>query len=350
METFPRAPPAARRMTALADAPELAALETAHDVLAARLRAAAALGASDDERARLKGEIAALFRQVQHARAAVAQLEEEVRGLAGQWKALAPAGSPTPTDALPAAPPPAEPAAGAPSDSRDASAPSPDAAAGAAADAAPAVPAAPVAPASVRVDHLGASTHIAKGWSRLAAGDGTGAEEQLRRALALAPTDAEAGALLAWALNAQGRTDDALAVAGRVLAEVPTHALARVAIGQACLHRGLYGEAIEHLAKAIRDDTDRKATLYATYHLGVVYLRREMHDDAVAFFRRALALGPNLIEAYHEMGRAQWKAGERAAALETWRAGAAAGKFSAWGARCEARRAAGEAGEEPADD
>jgi Flp pilus assembly protein TadD len=173
------------------------------------------------------------------------------------------------------------------------------------------------------------------------------AEAELTRALELAPDDPEAGALLGWALLAQDRVDDALLVSQQVLLRHPSFALARVGLGHACLRRGIFGEAIEHLAKAIRDDTDRKATLYATFHLGVVYLKREMYDDAVAFFRRSLALGPNLIEAYHEMGRAQWLAGDRAAALETWRAGARAGKFSAWGGRCEALRAEVEAGGEP---
>ena len=296
-----------------APVPDLSALETAYDLLAARLRAAKARGpVSGADRALLKQEIVVLFRQVQRAMAAVAHLEGEVKALAGAWKELP---VPATGDDEPAT---------------------------------PSVTHAPPEAAPVRVDHLGASTHVTKGWSRLAAGDGAGAEAELLRALELVPDDAEAGGLLSWALLAQERLDDATEVAERVLALHPHSALARVGLGHACLRRGVFPEAIEHLAIAIRDDTDRKATLYATFHLGGVYLQREMYEDAVAFFRRALALGPNLIEAYHEMGRAQWRGGDQPAALETWRAGAAAGKFSAWGARCEALRVEGEEGREPA--
>jgi tetratricopeptide (TPR) repeat protein len=84
----------------------------------------------------------------------------------------------------------------------------------------------------------------------------------------------------------------------------------------------------------IRLDGDRKATLYAHFYLGLVYLEREMYEDAEGFFRRTLALGPNLIEAYYEQGRAQWFGGDPVKAQETWRAGFAANKFSPWGKRC----------------
>ena len=89
----------------------------------------------------------------------------------------------------------------------------------------------------------------------------------------------------------------------------PANALARINVGYICLKKRIFGEAIEHLSKAIRLDNDRKATLYAHYYLGLVYLEREMYEDAQTFFRKTLALGPNLIEAYFELGRALWFAG-----------------------------------------
>ena len=60
------------------------------------------------------------------------------------------------------------------------------------------------------------------------------------------------------------------------------------------------------VASAIRLDNDRKATLYAHFYLGLVYLERDMFEDAQTFFQKTLALGPNLIEAYYELGRAYW--------------------------------------------
>ena len=105
--------------------------------------------------------------------------------------------------------------------------------------------------------------------------------------------------------------DDALGTFSRVLMKEPANALARINVGYICLKKRIFGEAIEHLSKAIRLDNDRKATLYAHYYLGLVYLEREMYEDAQTFFRKTLKLGPNLIEAYFELGRAHWFAGQR---------------------------------------
>ena len=110
---------------------------------------------------------------------------------------------------------------------------------------------------------------------------------------------------------------------------------------------GHFGDAIEHLAAVARGADDRKAVLYAHYWLGLVYQRREMHEDALGYFRQALALGPNLLQAYYEMGRVLWRMGDRDAALNAWRAGAAANKFNAWGKRCDEVRTAVEQGGEP---
>ncbi len=282
------------------DAPEsLDALRARCDALADGLRARAGGAPVDDaERQALKANIVALIRAAGARARAYAELEADAKALAALWKAL------------PAAPP-----------------------------AAPAAPAGPGPRRTTRADHLGASTYGAKGWSAYAAGDYAAAEAAYARALELAPGDPEAAALYGWALAALGRDDDALLAAQRVLtAAAPppgAAALARVTLGRVCLSKGITGEGLEHLARVARDDADRRATLYATLHLGAAYAERGMYDDAVAFLRRALALGPNLVEAHYALGRAHWTAGDEDAAYEAWRAGAATGKFSPWAARCE---------------
>jgi tetratricopeptide (TPR) repeat protein len=191
---------------------------------------------------------------------------------------------------------------------------------------------------TTRADHLGASTYAARGWTAYALGDYAAAEAAYAEALARAPGDLEAAALYSWALAALHRDDDALRAAQRVLAAVPPPgpaALARVTLGRVCLRRGIAAEGFEHLTRAARDDADRRATLYATLHLGTAYAERGMYDDAVAFLRRAVTLGPGLVEAHYALGRAHWLAGAPDAADEAWRAGAASGKFSPWAARCE---------------
>lgn len=204
----------------------------------------------------------------------------------------------------------------------------------------------PEATRPVRADHLGASTYIEKGWSLIARGDHGGAVTALRTALALAPDDMQAEALLGWALMLAERYEDALAAFSRVLAVEPDNALARVNLGFVCLKKGVFGEAIEHLSRVLHEGRDRKAVLYANYYLGLVYLERAMYSDAQGFFRQALNLGPNLHEASYDLGRAQWLAGERDAARATWQAAAAAAPLSLWGRRAAELLASVDAGGE----
>jgi len=39
-------------------------------------------------------------------------------------------------------------------------------------------------------------------------------------------------------------------------------------------------------------DNDKKATLYAHFYLGLVYLQREMFEDAETFFQKTIKLVP----------------------------------------------------------
>lgn len=184
-------------------------------------------------------------------------------------------------------------------------------------------------------DHLGASTFVEKGWSLISLGDPAGAIQALNRALELSPGDPQAQSLLGWAEMQSGRLDDALLTFSRVLAREPGNALARVNVGYICLKKRVFGEAIEHLSRVIKLDSDPKASLYAHYYLGLVYLERGMFGDAQSFLRQAIALGPNLIEAYHDLGRAQWWAGQRDEARATWATGAAASRFGPWSKACQ---------------
>ena len=307
---------------------EIAQLRAVHDALLEQLQAGTFAGVvSDEERARLKQEIAVLFLQVDRRLAALAVLKEEVKGLVGAWKQL-----PPPRAEHPLAPHGDE----APERTgfTDEVEPPKDGDVGAAPVSAMQARTPIVEQASVRVDHLGASTFVAKGWTAISLGEFARAEETLVRALELAPDDPEAGSLLGWALMGQGRMHDARLACERVLTRVPGFALARVNLGYIALREGAHDQAVALLTEPSLDDGDRKAALYATYYLGLVALRRAAYDDAVAYFRRALAHAPNLLEAYYEMGRALWLAGDRNGAFGAWRTGAASGKFNPWGARC----------------
>ncbi|HET7231035.1 MAG TPA: tetratricopeptide repeat protein [Longimicrobium sp.] len=187
---------------------------------------------------------------------------------------------------------------------------------------------------SMVADHIGSSTYVERGWSAIASGDHKRAVKELERALELAPNDPQAETLLGWAQMLRGHYDDALFTYYKVLAKTPDNPLARVNLGYICLKKGIFGEAIEHLSKAIRQEQDRKASMYAHFYMGLVYLEREMYDDARAFFRKTLELGPNMLEAWYEMGRAFYMERNHRAAAEAWRQGVETNRFSVWGERC----------------
>lgn len=245
------------------------------------------------DRERIKGEIVALYREADAAATAYAELRDSIKSLAARWKYS-------------------------------------DNSAGGVA------PGSGTARASStqRVDHLGASTFIEKGWSLLSLGDAAAAEQAFVRAIELAPASNEAESLLGWAQMMQENYDSALLTFHNVLLREPQNAMVRTNVGYICLRKKIYGEAIEHLSRAIRLGDDKKATLYAHLYLGQVYYEREMFDDADSFFRKAIELGPNLLQAWYELGRSQWYAGNRDEAKSSWRAGAAANKFNPWGKRC----------------
>lgn len=245
-------------------------------------------GLAAAERDQVKVEIFALFKQVEAEIAELAQLKDAVKGLVEKWKAAAPTVAPQFSGEKPV----------------------------------------------VHQDHIGASTFIEKGWSRISLGDYVAAEEALTRALELSPNELQATSLLGWAQMLQEKYDDALLNFQKVLIREPANSLARINVGYICLKKRIFGEAIEHLSRAIRLDNDKKATLYAHFYLGLVYLEREMTEDAVTFFRKTLALGPNLLEAYYELGRAFWQDQRHDEALQAWKDGHAANKFNPWGKRC----------------
>jgi tetratricopeptide (TPR) repeat protein len=260
-------------------------------------------GLGDADRAIVKTEIIGLFKTVEQTVTDLSALKEEIRTLVDKWKAQ---------QAAPSL---------APQFSGDK----------------------PV----VHADHIGASTFIEKGWSRLSLGEYDGAETALKKAIELSPGDPQSEALLGWAQMLNEKYDEALGTFGKVLMREPSNALARINVGYICLKKRIFGEAIEHLSKAIRIDNDKKATLYAHFYLGLVYLEREMYEDAENFFQKTLVLGPNLIEAYFEMGRAYWFNDQKDEAVDAWKRGFAANKFNPWGKRCAELLKLVESGGEP---
>lgn len=275
-----------------------------HRARYAEIEARLDAGLAPEDRAKVKAEIVTLFKALESQIAELGQLKDSVRTLVDKWKGQ-------------------QAAEGVQAPQYEGDRP------------------------VVHSDHIGASTFIEKGWSRLSLGDYEGAETALTKAIELSPGDPQSEALLGWAQMLQEKYDDALLNFQKVLMREPANALARINVGYICLKKEIFGEAIEHLSKAIRLDNDRKATLYAHFYLGLVYLEREMYEDAQNFFQKTIALGPNLIEAYYELGRAHWFNDEHDEAKQAWQQGHAANKFNPWGKKCAETLAVVEAGGEP---
>jgi len=247
----------------------------------------------EGDREAVKREIIGLFKRVDGALGELAQLKEDIRTLVDRYKQASAA-----ADALQA-------------------------------------PQFTGARPAVQADHLNASTYIEKGWSLISLGDHAGAIQALENALARSPGATQALSLLGWAQMLSEHYDEALGTFSKVLMKEPANALARINVGYICLKKRIFGEAIEHLSRAIRLDNDRKATLYAHYYLGLVYLEREMYEDAQTFLQKTLVLGPNLVEAWFELGRARWFGGDQDGARQAWTDGIKANKFNPWAKRCQ---------------
>jgi tetratricopeptide (TPR) repeat protein len=186
----------------------------------------------------------------------------------------------------------------------------------------------------IREDHLGASTFIEKGWSLIAHGDFVEAEKALEMALKLAPSDLNAQALLGWARMRQNRYEDAMATLDSVLQKDPMNAMARATMGYVCMRKGMLIESHDHLSKASAQMRDPKAALYGCFYLGLLYAQQRDVIEAERCFRRTLSLAPNFIEAYYELGRTFWNAGQVQDAENVWKAGNSANRFNTWGKRC----------------
>jgi Tfp pilus assembly protein PilF len=256
--------------------------------------------------AQLKDDIIACFREADAALLAAQSAKDAVKALAERWKAL------------------------------NASTPSVEGAANTSDNTTAAAPSTPAsAPVSGRVDLLGASTFVEKGWNLLSLGQVPEAIVALEKALALAPGQVEALVLLAWAFVNDGQLDAAHAPLEAARAQSPDDALAVMVWGRWLALQGHFTDADRCFEQTMASG-DGRAALYA--HLYRAQLQRTLgaHDAAALTLRQALQKGPNLVQAWYELGRTHWECGRRADAMQAWQSGSAANKFSPWGKRCAA--------------
>jgi len=198
---------------------------------------------------------------------------------------------------------------------------------------------------SMSISRTDILTYIDRGWNFIAAGDYIDAEKVLELAMKKAPNNIEVLKLLGWAYMYDERFDDALILYQKVLNIQPGDAMARNNLGYICYKKKIFGEAIEHLSKVIKSAEDTNAVLYANYYLGLIYLERDMYNDAIHFFARALEIGPNLFEAKYHMALSYYEKGNKEKGWGLWKEMVDKNAYNRW-SQLAAKRLKGQVVEE----
>jgi len=131
-------------------------------------------------------------------------------------------------------------------------------------------------------------------------GDLAAAEQGYRRLLSVAPDHPEALHLLGVLLHQSGRSDDAVDLIWRALAQQPQRPDWYNDLGNILFQRGALEEATAAFLRAIelrRDD----ATFWN--NLGAVLEARAQHDEAIFSYRQAIAIDPHFVAALDNLGK-----------------------------------------------
>jgi tetratricopeptide (TPR) repeat protein len=169
-----------------------------------------------------------------------------------------------------------------------------------------------------------------KAWDQIIASDWDGALTTLTRTVELAPDDMRILVLLGWAYSGKEMYEKAEGIYDLVLEKEPDHPMALANLGYISLKRCNYREAIEFLSRALRQDSDKTAIIYANYYMGLVYFERQMYSDAVSFLQKSIQLAPNLMEAYYHLGLARKNMEEVDEAKRVWLEGLERNQQNRW--------------------
>jgi len=158
----------------------------------------------------------------------------------------------------------------------------------------------PLVAKALAQDSMLSAAHRAAGWIAMWYDhDWRVAEQHLRRAVALDPSDIWAYHALAAYLGAVGLTDEGLVVSRATIVLDPVTAVSATHLGFGLFARRRYDESIAVLERALDADSSWKRT-YAT--LGRSYLAVGRYDDALRMLRRTgyeyAAFEPGALLAY----------------------------------------------------
>jgi len=146
-------------------------------------------------------------------------------------------------------------------------------------------------------------------------GDYEGAEQNARNALLIEPESPKAHAVLAWALDFQGRIVDAEQEIERALELDPNSALSRAYYAEILIDGGEYEAALAAAQKAIEIDPN---LLESHRALGYVWELTSNYEDAVQEYETAIRIHPNLWVLYVSLGNMHLALLDGPRAIETY--------------------------------
>ena len=131
------------------------------------------------------------------------------------------------------------------------------------------------------------------------------------------------------AAHRQGRLDEAIAAYRRAIAAAPSFAEAFNALGIALQQRGDLVAAIAHYRAALEAKPDYAS---ACGNLGAALFTQGEIAAALDYYRRAIALRPDHADAHYNLGKALHEGGDAAGAIECYRRATSfePGHVSAW--------------------
>jgi predicted O-linked N-acetylglucosamine transferase (SPINDLY family) len=102
-------------------------------------------------------------------------------------------------------------------------------------------------------------------------------------------------------LERQGRNEESAAVSERILALDPSHADARLTLGLARLRLGQTGEAVR-IFQDLASDCSGNSLVYL--NLGEALMAEDAYELAIAAYKQALTINPQLVQAWIGQGQA----------------------------------------------
>jgi DNA-binding winged helix-turn-helix (wHTH) protein/Flp pilus assembly protein TadD len=166
---------------------------------------------------------------------------------------------------------------------------------------------------ALALDERLVEAHVALGWIAFSYDwDWVGAERELKRAIELEPTNADAHRAYAHLLSNLGRHEEAILEIGRARELDPRGLLVRTLEAQFLFYAGRDEEAEERLRRALEMEPD-----FWTAHqgLGRVFLQRGRLREAVAALRKARELSSGAPEATTQLAYALATSGAHEEAL-----------------------------------